>query len=111
MTGSSSIWDIMRAHMSRLFLWVPVCALVSLSGAVGPSSHAAEEIPGTDEPLPPGLPEPEQARKLITIPKGLKIELWAREPLVQNGVGFGFDGQGRLYVAEGKRGSVNVLDI
>ncbi len=45
-------------------------------------------------------PDAEQAARLIRIPKGLRIDVWASEPLLKNPVGFTFDERGRAYVVE-----------
>ncbi|MDG1893191.1 MAG: HEAT repeat domain-containing protein [Verrucomicrobiota bacterium] len=43
------------------------------------------------------------------IDRGLRMSLWAREPLLKNPVALSFDDQGRLYVVEtARRGSVDI---
>ncbi|HWE37730.1 MAG TPA: PVC-type heme-binding CxxCH protein [Isosphaeraceae bacterium] len=44
-------------------------------------------------------------------PKGVKVELFAAEPLVANPVAFGFDEKGRVFVAESFRHGAGVEDI
>jgi quinoprotein glucose dehydrogenase len=51
----------------------------------------------------------EQAR--LRVAPGLKVELWAAEPLVQNITSFCFDSQGRAYVVETGRRRTSVFDI
>jgi putative membrane-bound dehydrogenase-like protein len=60
--------------------------------------------------LPPGVantqnaadtpPTPEEARKLITIPEGFKVTLFAGEPDVAQPIAINYDDRGRLWVAE-----------
>jgi hypothetical protein len=50
----------------------------------------------------------EPAAKSVTA-EGLKLSLWAREPMVMDPVALSFDDQGVLYVAEtARRGSVDI---
>jgi len=53
----------------------------------------------------------ELAIRKFTAPPGFKIDLFAAEPDVANVVGFGFDEQGRCYVAETFRHGKGVMDI
>jgi putative membrane-bound dehydrogenase-like protein len=60
--------------------------------------------------LPPGVantqnaadtpPTPEEARKLITVPEGFKVSLFAGEPDVAQPIAINYDDRGRLWVAE-----------
>src|SRR5438874_7823013 len=45
------------------------------------------------------------------VPQGLKVELWAAEPMLANPVALAFDEHGRCYVAETFRHSQGVPDI
>src|SRR6478736_3280888 len=45
------------------------------------------------------------------VPPGLKVELWAAEPMLANPVALAFDEHGRCYVAETFRHSQGVPDI
>jgi len=54
--------------------------------------------------------EGEDALKRFQIDKGIKIELWAAEPMLANPVAFCFDEKGRCYVAETFRHSAGVTD-
>ncbi len=55
--------------------------------------------------------EAEQALKRMKVPDGLKIDLWAAEPMLANPVAFNFDEKGRIFVAETYRYRSSVLDI
>jgi quinoprotein glucose dehydrogenase len=82
-----------------------VCSALSLSLLAPPAALAAELSDAAAQ-----HPDAEQAIKLVTIPKGLKIELWAKEPLLENPVGFAFDEKGRVYVVETFRHKAGTLD-
>ena len=55
-------------------------------------------------------PEAGQAQRSIRLAPGLKIELFAAEPLLANPVAFCVDERGRFYVAETFRHSSGVTD-
>src|SRR5262245_14772560 len=55
-------------------------------------------------------PSPEDSAKAATVAGGLKVEVWAAEPLLANPVCFAFDEQGKCYVAETYRHSQGVTD-
>src|SRR5436309_9254983 len=48
----------------------------------------------------PASPEAELALKKFQVPAGLKVDLWAAEPLLANPVALNFDEHGRAYVCE-----------
>ena len=48
----------------------------------------------------PASPEAERALKLIRVPKGLRLDLFAAEPMLANPVAFCFDERGRVYAVE-----------
>ncbi len=86
-----------------------VCAL----GAAIPV-RAAESAPGKagyPPPVQPASDEAETAMRRFRVPKGLKVELAAAEPLLANPVAFSIDEQGRFYVAETFRLHAGVTDI
>lgn len=75
---------------------------------------AAEYVPGKSgypPPVQPASDEGELALKRFRVPKGLKVELAAAEPLLANPVAFSIDEQGRFYVAEAFRLHAGVTDI
>ncbi len=71
----------------------------------------AEPLPKSKPATPKLLPPPDQILKGAAIAPGLKIDLWAAEPLLSNPVAFAFDGQGRAWVAETNRRKSSMLDI
>src|SRR5262245_17490424 len=77
------------------FLSIP-----ALSGDEKP--YEAKVAPASDEGL--------RAIPRIRVPKGLKVDLFAAEPLLANPVAFCFDNQGRVYVAETFRLHKGVTD-
>src|ERR1051326_234570 len=56
-------------------------------------------------------PEAEVAIKSFQVAPGLKVDLWAAEPMVLNPVAFHFDEKGRAYVCETFRLGAGVDDI
>lgn len=70
---------------------------------------------GGDAPTPPKIvgasDEGERAMKRFQIPEGFKLELWAAEPDVAQGVALYPDHQGRIFVAETFRLHKGVPDI
>jgi quinoprotein glucose dehydrogenase len=56
-------------------------------------------------------PSAEQVAKAAAVAQGLKIDVWAAEPLLANPVAFAFDNQGRAWVAETNRRKSSYLDI
>jgi quinoprotein glucose dehydrogenase len=59
----------------------------------------------------PASSEAQLAIKTFKIPQGLKVDLWAAEPLLANPVAIATDAQGRWYVCETFRHTDGVLDI
>ena len=51
------------------------------------------------------------ALKKFTIAPGLRVDLWAEEPLIENVVAFAFDEKGRAFVVETHRRRTSVPDI
>ena len=97
--------DIVPA-LSRV---VFVCGIIAASPL-----PAAEYVPRKTDSLPqvqPASDEGELALKRFRLPKGLKAELVAAEPLLANPVAFTIDEQGRFYVAETFRLHAGVTDI
>jgi putative heme-binding domain-containing protein len=52
-----------------------------------------------------------EGTKRFQLAPGLKLDVWAAEPQLSNGVAFSLDGRGRAYVAETHRYGVSVFDI
>ena len=54
---------------------------------------------------------PENAMKSFAVAPGLKVDVWAAEPLLENPVAFSFDTQGRAFVAVTNRRRTSVPDV
>ena len=77
---------------------------------------AATALPGAEaDPNPAtstgAADDPVAAIRRFRAAPGLKIDLFAAEPMVQNVVSFAFDEQGRCYVVESFRRRTSVFDI
>src|SRR5437868_5791805 len=83
------------------FLWT-IPLLLPLSGA-----QAQHQLSGSNTVAV----EAEQAIKSFQVAPGLKVDLWAAEPMVLNPVSFTFDEKGRAYVCETFRLGAGVDDI
>jgi quinoprotein glucose dehydrogenase len=82
------------------FTLVSLLALTSLAGA-----------PAGKQERPVSVADPELMAKRLKLAPGLKVELWAKEPEIQNPVAFAFDERGRMFVAECFRRHTSLLDI
>jgi quinoprotein glucose dehydrogenase len=75
----------------------------------------AQHQPGLPVAVPPKIApasdDGERAIKLFTVAPGLKVDLWAAEPMLANPVAFNFDEKGRAYVCETFRLHAGVDDI
>jgi quinoprotein glucose dehydrogenase len=95
--------------VSALERAVFICSSLTVS-----SLAAAEYAPPRSSPAPLVMPasnEGELALKRFRLPKGLKVELAAAEPLLANPVAFCTDERGRFYVVESFRLHNGVTDI
>ncbi len=92
-----------------------LCWAVFVGGLISWSKlPAAEDQPAQavyPPPVQPPSDEAERAIKRFRLPKGLKVELVAAEPLLANPVAFCIDEQGRFYVVETFRLHAGVTDI
>ncbi len=79
--------------------------LLSLSALfiLGGSIFAADPVAHGDGKTQAGAKDAGNAMKTFTFDPGLKLELWANEPLLQNPVAFSPDDKGRWFVAESYR--------
>ena len=82
------------------------CALVALPAV---AQHQLSSAPSTNAVA--ASAEAEQAIKGFQLAPGLKVDLWAAEPMVLNPVAFNFDEKGRLYLCETFRLGSGVDDI
>ncbi len=91
-----------RLHAPRFAPVLPI--LLALLGISRPAS--ADDQPD----VKPASDEGRQAIAKFRVPEGLKVELFAAEPLVANPVAFGIDAKNRFYVVETFRHSDGVTD-
>src|SRR5205807_9817518 len=86
---------------------------VSLLAMGPPAARAQHELSeGVRAPrIAPASDEGELAIKKFQVPPGLKVDLWAAEPMFANPVAFNFDEKGRAYVCETFRLNAGVDDI
>jgi quinoprotein glucose dehydrogenase len=92
-----------------------VADLVSLALALAPLAAAAQDqLTGRTNAPPLIAPASDEARlalKRFQPAAGLKVDLWAAEPMLANPVAFCFDEHGRVYVCETFRLHAGVDDI
>ena len=103
----------MRFRRLFSFAAVLLAGVLSLSAAE-PADGANPKAKAKDDKTPAGVSatdSPETARKRLVVAPGLKVNLWAAEPLIQDVVNFSFDEQGRAYVVETGRRRTSVFDI
>lgn len=87
-----------------------VCFLTLIS-AGGVFVHAVEAVPAKPSGAKKPLPSPEEVVKAAPVAEGLRMDVWAAEPMVSNPVAFAFDGKGRAWIAETQRRKSSLLDI
>lgn len=96
---------------ARLCLAVSLTSLLLSTAAV----FAADSADGTkDDKTPTNVSlsdDPETAMKKFRLTPGLKIDVFAAEPDIQDVVSFAFDDKGRCYVVETGRRRTSVYDI
>ena len=90
---------IMKWHFSSLLL---------LAGVLAASTGCEQAVSVTDAPIAPIL-SPAESHTKFQIAEGLRIELVAAEPMVQEPVAITFDEAGRLWVVE-MRGFMPTID-
>ena len=88
----------------------PVLSLAALALA-GLPVHCLFAEPATKPPARKEPPSAEQVAKAAVVAQGLRIDVWAAEPLLANPVAFTFDNRGRAWVAETNRRKSSYLDI
>lgn len=105
-----------RASLLALaaLLVVPFAAPAAEATAPGESGFGLLQNMGTRVAKPEVAPATDDgfnAIQRMKVPEGLKISLWAAEPMLANAVAFDFDEKGRLFAAETYRYRTSVLDI
>src|ERR1043165_9815215 len=109
-------------HRSSLMLMVlTITALAALLVTTAPAAEPAGDQacnPKAKKPKNDKTPtdvsaadDPQTAMKKMRATPGLKLEVWAAEPLLTNAVSFAFDEQGRAYVVQTGRRRTSVFDI
>ncbi len=83
-----------------LSLSASVLACVWAGPAVAVDTTPLRAVPGVPSPAAAVHPEPGDAIRLVSLPKDVKINVWAAEPQLLNPVGFSIDERGRMYVAQ-----------
>ena len=56
--------------------------------------------PNTESTTDADPPSAEESAKSFSLPEGIKVKVWASEPMVQNPIAMAWDSQGRMWVAE-----------
>jgi hypothetical protein len=96
------------------------CALVVASTSLfsadiaGTGSRDAKLIDYPRKATPdvtPSSAETDNRSRQFRIPAGMKLDLWASEPMLANPVAFTIDEKGRVFVSETHRYRTSVLDI
>jgi quinoprotein glucose dehydrogenase len=100
MLKSNRTLDLRRA----LLFWV--LAMVSACG-----QHQLSQSSQAKPFVAPASKDGELAIKGFQVAPGLKVDLWAAEPMLANPVAFNFDERGRAYVCETFRLGAGVDDI
>jgi len=78
------------------------------------SDGSGKAVRKKDDRAPAAVSLPDDAftaMKKFRVAPGLRLDLFASEPLIQNVVSFAFDAQGRVYVVETGRRRTSVFDI
>lgn len=100
--------DMSCCRRGRFFVLAGWLAFLPLAG------QAQHEVAGTNASPPfvaKASDEGEMAIRRFKVAEGLKVELWAAEPMLANPVAFNFDEKGRAYVCETFRLGAGVDDI
>src|SRR5438128_8584143 len=98
---------------ARVAFALSECLVLSLLTISFPQARAQHQLSeGVRAPkILPASDEAELAIKKFQVESGLKVDLWAAEPLLANPVAFNFDEKGRAYVCETYRLGAGVDDI
>ncbi|HKI72238.1 MAG TPA: PVC-type heme-binding CxxCH protein [Verrucomicrobiae bacterium] len=102
MLKSTRVWTSFK----RLFL-----SWLMLVGVPVEAQHQQADSRNSKAFVAPASDEGELAIKKFQVPPGLKVDLWAAEPMLANPVAFNFDEKGRAYVCETFRLNAGVDDI
>jgi quinoprotein glucose dehydrogenase len=106
----------LRLHINRelVTVWIASAALALGALALAGDDAKAQKDPQDPSPYDPPIAKASdeglKAIRSFRVPKGLKVELFAAEPLLANPVAFCLDENGVAYVAETFRHSDGVTD-
>src|SRR5213083_1697407 len=95
-----------RTSVKCLFL-----SWLVLVGVPAEAQHLQADSRNSKAFVAPASDEAELAIKRFQVAPGLKVDLWAAEPMFANPVAFSFDERGRAYVCETFRLNAGVDDI
>lgn len=93
---------------AMFFSWL---RLMLVSGLAGGAALRAAEADINAVTSAGAVDNPVTAMRKFRLAPGLKVDLFAAEPMLQNVVSFGFDEQGRCYAVESNRRRTSVFDI
>src|SRR2546421_8751358 len=102
MLKSTRVWTSFK----RLLL-----SCLMLCGVPVEAQHQQADSRNSKAFVAPASDEGELAIKKFQVTPGLKVDLWAAEPMLANPVAFNFDEKGRAYVCETFRLNAGVDDI
>jgi len=102
----------MRRLIVAVWLLVGAAALVPLMGRAVEDGNAPKKKSNDKTPANVSVEDdPQTAMRKMRIASGLKIDLMAAEPFLENAIAFSFDHKGGIYVAETGRRRSSVFDI
>ncbi|HEY6168620.1 MAG TPA: PQQ-dependent sugar dehydrogenase, partial [Verrucomicrobiae bacterium] len=109
----------MQNRFTARLVGVVLATLASIShlpaAEIGAAKEGGTGLKKEDrQPTPqvaPASKEAESNLKRIHVPEGLKLDLWAAEPMLANPVAFCLDEHGRVFVSETYRYRTSALDI
>src|SRR5687768_7098229 len=94
------------------FFSSPAQAQNNPPAAAADAAHGATNDKKDRDPAGVSLQDTgESALKKFSVAPGLRVSLWAAEPLLENPVAFSFDDKGRAFVVETYRRRTSVPDI
>ena len=82
-----------------------------IAGSAGKDSELKPYPRSAQPESAPASSETENRSRQFKIPAGMKLDLWAAEPMLANAVAFSLDEKGRVFVSETHRYRTSVLDI
>src|SRR6266849_3477142 len=90
-----------RIAFSIILAMCSFCSGIHWALSDGPLQKSGPLLTNQFEPkIAPASNEARQAMARVRVPRGLRIELFAAEPMLANPVAFCFDEKGRCFVAE-----------